>query len=203
MMISAHDPLVAFIRARNGGNYVVHILDVPIRLNHQVHLRRPGPAKVHLVIQSNWDIKNVNDVVATIPGTDESDEWIVRGNHHDAWVNGAEDPISGQMSLLEEARSLAELLKQGWKPKRTIIYCAWDGEEPMLLGSTAWAETHEKDLAAHAAIYINTDGNDRGYLTMEGSHTLEHFINGVARDIEDPEGKKSVWERDHLAAIGE
>ena len=161
----------------------------------------PGPAKVHLVIQSNWDIKNVNDVVATIPGTDESDEWIVRGNHHDAWVNGAEDPISGQMSLLEEARSLAELLKQGWKPKRTIIYCAWDGEEPMLLGSTAWAETHEKDLAAHAAIYINTDGNDRGYLTMEGSHTLEHFINGVARDIEDPESKKSVWERDHLAAI--
>lgn len=161
----------------------------------------PGPAKVHLVIRSNWDMKNVNDVVATIPGTSESDEWIVRGNHHDAWVNGAEDPISGQMSLLEEARSLAELVKQGWKPKRTIIYCAWDGEEPMLLGSTAWAEAHEKELAAHAAIYINTDGNDRGYLTMEGSHTLEHFINGVARDVEDPESKKSVWERDHLAAI--
>src|SRR5690348_10814187 len=160
-----------------------------------------GPAKVHLKVASNWDIKPVNDVVAKIPGATEPDIWIIRGNHHDAWVNGAQDPISAQIALLEEARGFSQLVKQGWKPKRTIIYCAWDGEEPMLLGSTAWAETHEKELAQHAAIYVNTDGNDRGYLTMEGSHTLEHFINGVARDIEDPESKKSVWERDHLAAI--
>ncbi|GAC1437420.1 MAG: transferrin receptor-like dimerization domain-containing protein [Terriglobales bacterium] len=161
----------------------------------------PGISKVHLVIESNWDLKEVNDVIARIPGSGEPDEWVVRGNHHDAWVNGAEDPISGQMSLLEEARSLGELVKQGWKPKRTIIFCSWDGEEPMLLGSTAWAETHGRELQEHAAIYINTDGNDRGYLAMEGSHSLEHFMNEVARNIEDPESRLSVFERERQAEI--
>ena len=161
----------------------------------------PGAAKVHLVVESNWDLKDVNDVIARIPGTSESDQWIVRGNHHDGWVNGAEDPIAGQVTLLEEARAFGELLKQGWKPRRTIIYCAWDGEEPMLLGSTAWAETHGRELQQHAAVYINSDVNDRGYLTMEGSHSLEHFMNGVARDIEDPETKLNVLERDRLKNI--
>jgi N-acetylated-alpha-linked acidic dipeptidase len=161
----------------------------------------PGAAKVHLVVQSNWDIKEVNDIIARIPGSTEPDEWVVRGNHHDGWVNGAEDPISGQMTLLEEARSFGELLKEGWKPKRTIIYCAWDGEEPMLLGSTAWAETHGRELQENAAIYINTDGNDRGYLEMEGSHSLEHLMNEVARNVDDPESKLSVFERDRLAGI--
>ena len=162
----------------------------------------PGPAKVHLVVQSNWDIKQVHDVIAKIPGASDADAWIVRGNHHDGWVNGAWDPISGQVALLEEARALGELVKQGWKPKRTIIYCAWDGEEPMLLGSTAWAETHAAELRQHAAVYINTDATGRGYLSAGGSHTLEHFINGVARDVEDPESKLSVWQRSHLVAIG-
>jgi N-acetylated-alpha-linked acidic dipeptidase len=161
----------------------------------------PGPAKVHLKVAFNWDIKKVNDVIAKIPGTTAADEWIVRGNHHDAWVNGAEDPISGQVSLLEEARSLSELLKQGWKPRRTIIYCAWDGEEPMLLGSTEWAEYHADELRQHAAVYINTDGNDRGFFQMGGSHSLEQFINGVAKSIEDPETKLTVWKRLQLAGI--
>ncbi len=127
----------------------------------------------------------------------------MRGNHHDAWVNGAEDPVSGQSSLLEEARALGTLLKQGWKPRRTIIYAAWDGEEPMLLGSTEWVETHAAELAAHAAVYINTDGNDRGLLSMGGSHSLEQFINGVARDIEDPETHMTVWKRDQLSRIAD
>ncbi len=161
----------------------------------------PGATKVHLVVESNWDIKEVNDIITRIPGSSEADEWVVRGNHHDGWVNGAEDPISAQVALLEEARSFGELLKQGWKPKRTIIYCAWDGEEPMLLGSTAWAETHGRELQQHAAVYINTDGNGRGYLFMEGSHSLEHFMNEVARNIEDPETKLSVFDRDRLADI--
>jgi N-acetylated-alpha-linked acidic dipeptidase len=161
----------------------------------------PGAARVHLAVESNWDIKDVNDVIARIPGSSEADEWVVRGNHYDAWVNGAEDPISAQVALLEEARAFGELLKQGWKPKRTIIYCAWDGEEPMLLGSTAWAETHGKELQEHAAVYINTDGNGRGYLLMEGSHSLEHFMNNVARSIEDPESKLSVFERERLADL--
>ncbi len=161
----------------------------------------PGPAKVHLKVAFNWDIKPVYDVVFKIQGSESPDQWIVRGNHHDGWVNGAEDPISGQIALLEEARALGELLKQGWKPKRTIIYCAWDGEEPMLLGSTEWAEYHAAELKQHAAIYINTDGNGRGYLGVEGSHSLEKFVNSVARDITDPEKNISVWQRDHAARL--
>src|SRR6202162_2758032 len=163
----------------------------------------PGPAKVHLKVQSNWDVKPVYDVIVRIPGAASPDEWIVRGNHHDAWVNGAEDPVSGTVVLMEEARGLATLLKQGCKPKRTIIYCVWDGEEPGLLGSTEWGETHADELRQHAAAYINSDGNDRGYLTMGGSHTLEAFINGVAHDIQDPEKKIPVWKRDRLKAIAD
>ena len=155
----------------------------------------PGPAKVHLIVKSNWDTKRLYDVIVKIPGSSYPDEWIVRGNHHDAWVNGAEDPIAGAVAELEEARSLAELLKQGWKPKRTIIYGLWDGEEPGLLGSTEWAETHADELREHDAVYINTDGNGRGFLGMGGSHTLEKFINGIAKDIQDPEKKISVWQR--------
>jgi N-acetylated-alpha-linked acidic dipeptidase len=163
----------------------------------------PGPAKVSLKVQSNWDVEPLYDVIVKIPGATNPDEWIVRGNHHDAWVNGAEDPVSGTVVLMEEARGLATLLKQGWKPKRTIIYCVWDGEEPGLLGSTEWGETHADELRQHAAAYINSDGNDRGYLTMGGSHTLEAFINGVAHDIQDPEKKIPVWKRDQLKAIAD
>jgi N-acetylated-alpha-linked acidic dipeptidase len=161
----------------------------------------PGPAKVHLRVKFNWDIKPLYDVIGKIAGSESPSEWIIRGNHHDAWVNGAEDPTSGQMALLEEARGLAALLKQGWRPRRTIIYCAWDGEEEGLLGSTEWAEQHADELQANAAVYLNTDSNDRGYLSAGGSHTLEKFINGVERDIEDPETKLSVWKRDKLARI--
>lgn len=161
----------------------------------------PGATKVHLVVESNWDIADVNDVIVRIPGSTAPDQWILRGNHHDGWVNGAEDPTSGQMALLEEARAFGQLLKQGWRPKRTIIYCAWDGEEPMLLGSTAWAETHGRELKEHAAVYINSDSNGRGFLFMEGSHSLEHFMNDVARSIEDPESKLTVFDRDRLAAV--
>src|SRR2546422_2321549 len=155
----------------------------------------PGPAKVHLKVQSNWDTKRLNDIIVRIPGSNYPNEWVIRGNHHDAWVNGAQDPVSGTVALMEEARAFSELLKQGWKPKRTIIYCLWDGEGPGLLGSTEWAETHAEELRQHAAVYINTDGNGRGFLEVTGSHTLENFINGVAKDIEDPEKKISVWQR--------
>jgi N-acetylated-alpha-linked acidic dipeptidase len=161
----------------------------------------PGPAKVHLKVFSNWDMKPLYDVIAKIPGSTYPDEWVIRGNHHDAWVNGAEDPISGMVTVLEEARSMGELLKQGWKPKRTIIYCAWDGEEPGLLGSTEWVETHVDELKQHAIMYVNSDSNSRGFLEMEGSHTLEHFMNDVARDVQDPETKLSVWKRAQLKEI--
>ena len=163
----------------------------------------PGPAKVHLKVQSNWDIKPLYDVIVKIPGSTNPDQWVVRGNHHDAWVNGAEDPISGTVALMEEARAFATLLKQGWRPKRTIIYCVWDGEEPALLGSTEWGEAHADELRRHAVAYINSDGNGRGYLSMGGSHSLERFINGVARDIQDPEKNIPVWKRDQLKAIAD
>lgn len=155
----------------------------------------PGPARVHLIVKSNWDIKPVYDVIGTLRGSSSPDEWVVRGNHHDAWVNGADDPLAGQVALLAEMRSLGALVKQGWHPRRTIIYAAWDGEEPGLLGSTEWAETHADDLAKHAVAYLNSDTNGRGYLGVSGSHVLEKFINGVMRDITDPETGASVERR--------
>ena len=163
----------------------------------------PGPAKVHLKMKSNWDLKPVYDVIAKIPGTSSPDEWVIRGNHHDAWVNGAEDPTSGMVAVLEEGRAFGELLKAGWKPKRTVILCAWDGEEPGLLGSTEWAEAHYDELRAHGVAYINSDSNGRGYLGVEGSHTLEKFINHIAQDISDPETKLSVGKRSRLHEIAE
>jgi len=163
----------------------------------------PGPAKVHLKVKSNWDTKRLYDVIARIPGSGEPDVWVVRGNHHDAWVNGAEDPVSGTIAEMEEARALAELLKQGWQPARTIIYCVWDGEEEGLLGSTEWAEQHADELRQHAAVYINSDGNGRGYLQMAGSHSLEKFMNGVAKDVDDPEKDYPAWKRLRLKHIAD
>jgi N-acetylated-alpha-linked acidic dipeptidase len=155
----------------------------------------PGPATAHLKVAFNWDIKRLYNVIARLPGSTFADEWIVRGNHHDGWVNGAEDPVSGMAPMLEEARAMGELRRRGWTPRRTIVYAAWDGEEPALLGSTEWVEQHGKDLAEHAVAYINSDGNGRGFLGVGGSHTLERFINGVARDVNDPEAGVSVWKR--------
>jgi N-acetylated-alpha-linked acidic dipeptidase len=132
---------------------------------------------VHMKLEFNWDIKPIYDVIAKMPGSERPDEWIIRGNHHDGWVNGAADPLSGQVAMMEEARGIAELAKTGWKPKRTIVYCAWDAEEEGLLGSTEWVETHASELAQKAAVYINTDSSGRGFLGIGGSHTLEKFIN--------------------------
>jgi N-acetylated-alpha-linked acidic dipeptidase len=159
----------------------------------------PGPAKAHLHLKFNWDRKPLYDVIAKIPGSKYPDEWIIRGNHHDAWVNGAGDPVSGASPEMEEARALGELLKQGWKPDRTIIYCFWDGEEPGLLGSTEWAETHAAELTEHAVAYINSDGNGRGFFRAGGSHSLEDFVNGIMKDVEDPETKMTAWKRVRLA----
>ena len=161
----------------------------------------PGPAKVHLKVSSNWDMKPVNDVIATMRGSEAPDQWVIRGNHYDAWVNGADDPLSGMAAVLDEARMLGELHKQGWNPKRTIIYCAWDGEEPGLLGSTEWVETHGDDLNKHAVAYINSDSNGRGFFRASGSHDLEKLTNDVIREIKDPEKDISVWQRARLSRI--
>jgi len=161
----------------------------------------PSTAMAHLAVAFNWDRKPLYDVIATIPGSAFPDQWVIRGNHHDAWVNGAGDPVSGTSPELEEARGLGELLKQGWKPQRTILYCFWDGEEPSLLGSTEWAEFHAEELKQHAVAYFNSDGNGRGFFRAEGAHSLENFVNSVVKDIEDPETKMPVWKRARLAGM--
>ena len=161
----------------------------------------PGPARVHLKVKSDWSTKPIYDVIAMLKGSAYPDQWVIRGNHHDGWVNGAGDPLSGQSALLEEARGLGELVRQGWHPRRTIVYAAWDGEEPGLLGSTEWAETHADELRAKAVAYINSDGNDRGFLNVAGSHTLQRFVNDVERDVQDPETHLSVWKRSQLQRI--
>jgi N-acetylated-alpha-linked acidic dipeptidase len=154
----------------------------------------PGPAVVHLKVMFHWNTEPIYDVIARIDGGTFPDEWIIRGNHHDAWVNGAMDPVSGLVSELEEARALGQLLKQGWRPKRTIVLAAWDGEEPGLLGSTEWVEKHAEELGKKAVVYLNSDSSGKGWMGASGSHTLEKFMNEVERDIPDPRTGKSVWE---------
>jgi N-acetylated-alpha-linked acidic dipeptidase len=163
----------------------------------------PGPARVHLKVTSNWDLKPIYDVIGTLHGSDSDAQWVIRGNHHDAWVNGADDPISGQSVMLEEARELGTLHKQGWTPKRTIIYCAWDGEEPGLLGSVEWVETHLEELKEHAIAYFNSDSNERGHYGAGGTQDMQQLVSDVARDIEDPETHMTVYERTHLSAIAD
>jgi N-acetylated-alpha-linked acidic dipeptidase len=155
----------------------------------------PGPAKVHLKVEFDWRTVPAYDVIARLSGSDRADQWIIRGNHHDAWVCGADDPISGTVVLLEEAKAIGLLAKNGWHPKRTIIFAAWDAEEPGLIGSTEWVETHAEELKQHAAVYVNGDSNARGFLNVSGSHTLQKLINEVAQDVIDPEKKVSVSER--------
>lgn len=155
----------------------------------------PGPVKVHLKVESNWTTVDALNVIAKMKGSELPDEWIVRGNHHDGWNNGAADPLSGLVAEMEEARAIGELVKSGWKPKRTIVYCAWDAEEPGLMGSTEWAEHHAQELQAKVVAYINSDGNGRGYLGVQGSHTFETLMTEVSRDVMDPETGVSVFER--------
>ena len=161
----------------------------------------PGSARVHLKLVFDWKLTPLYNVIARLPGATLPDEWVVRGNHHDGGVNGAEDPISGLVPELEEARALGELVRQGWRPKRTIVYAAWDGEEPSLLGSTEWVEEHLAELRQKAVFYLNTDGNGRGILGVEGSHSLERFANEVAGEIQDPEATVTVAQRMRAARV--
>jgi len=155
----------------------------------------PGKATVHLKLEFEFNTVPAYDVIAQLRGGERPDEWVIRGNHHDAWVNGAEDPISGMVAVLAEAQAVGHLAKTGWRPKRTIVYCAWDGEEQALIGSTEWAESHAEELQRKAVLYVNSDNNARGFLSVGGSHTLEQLMSGVARDVIDPEKQVPVFER--------
>lgn len=161
----------------------------------------PGAARVHLKVDFDWKLRPAYDVIAKMTGSEFPDEWVIRGNHHDAWVNGASDPISGLAAELDEARAIGELVKSGWRPKRTLVYCAWDAEEPGLLGSTEWLEDHIKELQQKAVIYINSDGNGRGFLSAEGSHGLENFLTEITKDVVDPQTGATVFDRARASRV--
>lgn len=156
---------------------------------------------VHLKIKQSWDIVPAYNVIARIKGSEYPDEWVIRGNHHDAWVNGAADPVSGLASVLEEAKAIGQLVKAGYKPKRTLVYCAWDGEEQSLLGSTEWVEQHAKELSAKAVAYINTDGNSSGFFNAGGSHAFTQLVTDIAKEVKDPLSKASIFDRKRASEI--
>ncbi len=161
----------------------------------------PGPARVHMNLKFEWKNRPLYNVVVRIPGATRPDEWVIFGNHHDAWVMGADDPISGASALMETARGLGEMLKTGWRPSRTIVLALWDGEEWGLLGSTEWAEKHGAELKQKAAIYINTDGTGKGWLNTGGSHSLQQLMGEVAKEVMDPRTGKPVFEEARRRAI--
>jgi len=155
----------------------------------------PGPAKVRLKLEFEWKLQPAHNVIATLKGSEYPDQWILRGNHHDAWVHGAADPVSGMVALMEEARAAGALARKGQRPKRTLVYCAWDAEEPGLIGSTEWVEDHMGELQQKAVAYINTDGNGRGFLGAGGSHSLQTMVSEVAMAVPDPQTGVSIQQR--------
>jgi N-acetylated-alpha-linked acidic dipeptidase len=155
----------------------------------------PGPAKVNLAISSDWSLKPIYDVIAVMRGSVYPNQWVIRGNHHDGWVYGAWDPLSGNTAVMAEAKAIGALARSGWKPRRTIVYCSWDGEEPGLLGSTEWAEEHTDELRSKAVLYVNSDTNGRGLLSAGGSPSFQRLVNEVAGVVPDPETGASVLER--------
>lgn len=146
----------------------------------------PGPAKLHLKLEFNWDVVPTYNIIAKMKGSEFPDQWVMRGNHHDAWVHGAADPISGLVVQMEEARILSEMAKDGWQPKRTIVFASWGSEEQGLIGSVEYVEDNAKELSEKLVAYINTDGNGAGFLGAGGSHTLESFFDQIAHDVKDP-----------------
>jgi len=165
----------------------------------------PGPAKVRIKAEFDWKLVPAYDVIARLEGSRWPDEWVIRGNHHDGWNHGAADPISGLVATLAEAKAVAELAAAGHRPQRTIVYAAWDAEEPGLIGSTEWAEHHGDMLKEHAVAYLNTDGSARGFISIGGSHVLERFLNQVTEEVDDPLLDVSLKNRlrAHLLVDGE
>jgi len=161
----------------------------------------PGPARAHLAISSDWAQREIYDVVAKLAGSVYPDQWVIRGNHHDGWVFGADDPLSGNVALMAEMKAIGALAAGGWRPKRTLVYASWDGEEAGLLGSTEWVETHAAELARKGVAYVNSDSNTRGILDAGGSHGLQRLVNEVAAGVRDPLQPASVLARARAAAI--
>jgi N-acetylated-alpha-linked acidic dipeptidase len=152
----------------------------------------PGPAQVRVALQFDWQIRPLYNVIARIPGATYANQWVMQGSHHDAWVNGAQDPTSSAVALVEMARGFSELMKTGWRPQRTLVFQLWDGEEWGLLGSTEWAEHHKTELVQNGVLYLNTDSYGWGWLGSAGSHALQTFAQQVTRDAWDPKSGGSA-----------
>ena len=165
------------------------------------HVGGTDGVEAHLTVKSDWTLKAAYDVVAMMRGAEFPDQWVLRGNHRDGWVFGASDPLSGHIAMMAEAKAIGALVKSGWKPKRTLVYLSWDAEEPALLGSTEWVETHADELKTKGLAYINTDGNGRGFLGVGGSHSLQHMVRKVAADVTDPQTGVSVDARQRAGAM--
>jgi N-acetylated-alpha-linked acidic dipeptidase len=154
------------------------------------HLGGTGAVKVHMNLVQDYKLRTIWDVVGTIDGTDpdQKEDWVVAGNHRDAWVYGAVDPNSGTAAMLEAVHGLGDLLKQGWKPKRRIVIGSWDAEEEGLMGSTEWAEMHAKELS-HAVAYFNTDVGVAGpNFDASAVPSLKEFVRDVTREVPSPKG---------------
>jgi N-acetylated-alpha-linked acidic dipeptidase len=163
----------------------------------------PSKSKLHLKLDFDWKLRPAYNVIAMIQGSQYPDQWVIRGNHHDAWVNGANDPVSGMAAELEEAQAIGALVKSGWKPKRTLVYCAWDAEEQGLMGSVEWVEEHAASLQSKAVAYINSDGNGRGFLSAEGSHAFTGLMTDISKSVQDPQTGVSVFERQRASRATE
>jgi N-acetylated-alpha-linked acidic dipeptidase len=148
----------------------------------------PGPSKVKMHLKQDYQFRNIWDVIGKVKGTSLPDEWVVAGNHRDAWVYGAVDPNSGTASMLETVHGFGELLKSGWKPKRTIVFGSWDAEEEGLIGSTEWGEDHAQELG-NADAYFNMDVAVSGRkFGASGTPTLKEFIREIAKAVPSPQG---------------
>ena len=161
----------------------------------------PGPAKVRLKMVSDWQRITIQNVIARWPGAKYPDQWIIRGNHHDSWNHGASDPVSGLVAVMAEAQGIAALAAAGSPPARTLVYAAWDAEEPGLIGSVEWVEQHQRELADKTVAYLNSDSNGRGFVLLGGSQTLESFFNQAAAAVADPQTGATLTARQRAALM--
>ena len=160
------------------------------------HVGGTRDVRVHLKTDMDFQTRTIWNVIARIDGETEKDRWVVMGNHRDAWTFGAVDPNSGTTAMLEAARGFGQLLKQGWKPRRTMVLCSWDGEEQGLIGSTEWAEENAAELRQKAVAYLNMDAAVSGQNFGASSvPSLWKLIRGATRDVKDPKTGKSIYQQ--------